>query len=50
MNKNEQEKKFYVAPSIEVMELNHRANLLNGSESGELEELGFVDSAKDYHA
>ena len=47
-NKNEQEKKLYVSPSIKVMELNHRANLLGGS--GEMKEIGLVGTTKDYLA
>lgn len=47
--KKEQEKKQYIVPTIEVVSMTHRANLLNGSCTDDEydDELAFVKGLSD---
>jgi len=53
MNNNEQQKKIYIAPSIEVVELAHQANLLDASDcNGNCidGDVGMITPDKDFFA
>lgn len=45
---NEQNKKTYIAPTVEVIEIQYQAPLLEDSQN--MREMGLADSPKDFYA